>query len=315
MHPETVDHSDLLMSIAELADDLGVMAETLRVWERRYGFPNPGRSASGNRQYSAEHLVRLRLIKGLLALGYRPGNVVRLGMDELMALSDKASAIHAPIPRGHQESLQLCVDLIRKQDGAGLRTLLKDQLLHVGLRNFVVEIGAPLTSMVRVGCKTSSFTVGETYLFMTVLEPLMGNAIKSAGAIGRLDGPKVLLARPPQDRSLVELLFVQALFTLEGAECVPFGTLTSLSDVVSRAREERVDLTVMCCSHKISPRSIIENTRRLRAELGNKLLVSIGHNEDASIRRRVGDQAMLELRCIGETVAQWRASQSPSHSS
>lgn len=309
MHPETLDHPDSLLTIAELAEDIGVMAETLRVWERRYGFPDPGRSESGNRQYSAEHLVRLRLIKNLLALGYRPGNVVRLGLGELMALTEKASAVRAPIPPGHQALLQLCVELIEAGDGSRLRTLLKDQLLQVGLRSFVVEIGAPLTSMVRVGCKTSRFSVGEAYLVMTVLEPLMRDAIKSAAAVARLDGPKVLLARPPQDRSPVELMFVQALFTLEGAECVPYGTMTSLSDVVTRARDDMVDLTVMCCAHKTSPRSVIENARRLQAELGTTLLVSIGHSDDASIRRRVGDEGMLELRCIGETVAKWRAPQ------
>ena len=306
MYSKTVDESDLLMSIAELAEKVEVMAETLRVWERRYGFPNPSRDASGNRQYSGEHLVQLRLIKSLLVLGYRPGNVVRLGMDELMSLSDKASAVHAPIPDSHQESLQLCVDLIKGQDAARLRRLLKDQLLRVGLRNFVVDLGAPLTSIVRAGCKGSRFTVGETYVLMTVLEPLMREAIKSAAATERRDGPTVLLLTPPQDRSPVELLFVQALFTLEGAVCVPFGMMTSVSEVVARARLDMVDLTVMCCSHKISPRSIIENSRRLQAELGTKLLVSIGHSDDASVRRRVGDERMLELRYVAETVAAWR---------
>lgn len=307
MHPRAEDQSDLHLSIAELAEKVGVMAETLRVWERRYGFPNPGRDANGKRLYSAEDLVQLRLINGLLALGYRPGNVVRLGMDELMSLTDKASAVHAPIPDGHQESLRLCVDLIKEQDGARLRTLLKDQLLGVGLRNFVVEIGAPLTGIVRAGCKGSSFTVGEAYVLMTVLEPLMRDAINSAAAAQRQDGPSVLLFTPPQDRSPVELLFVQALFTLEGARCVAFGTMTSLSAVVARTRGEMADLTVMCCSHKISPRSIIENAGRLQAELGGQLLVSIGHSDDASIRRRVGDGRMLELRCVAATVAAWRA--------
>ncbi|MBV9940993.1 MAG: MerR family DNA-binding transcriptional regulator [Solirubrobacterales bacterium] len=39
---------------------LGVSPNTLRSWERRYGFPRPGRSAGGHRQYSLNEIASLR---------------------------------------------------------------------------------------------------------------------------------------------------------------------------------------------------------------------------------------------------------------
>jgi DNA-binding transcriptional MerR regulator len=39
---------------------LGVSSNTLRSWERRYGFPRPGRSSGGHRQYALEEIEALR---------------------------------------------------------------------------------------------------------------------------------------------------------------------------------------------------------------------------------------------------------------
>ena len=39
---------------------LGVSANTLRSWERRYGFPRPRRSAGGHRQYEPMEIEALR---------------------------------------------------------------------------------------------------------------------------------------------------------------------------------------------------------------------------------------------------------------
>ncbi|PTT81921.1 hypothetical protein DBR42_17435, partial [Pelomonas sp. HMWF004] len=54
------------VGIAAVERDTGISKETLRVWERRYGFPAPWRDAAGERLYAPEQVQRLRLIKRLL---------------------------------------------------------------------------------------------------------------------------------------------------------------------------------------------------------------------------------------------------------
>ena len=53
-------------SIAEVERDTGLGKDTLRVWERRYGFPVPGRDRQGERSYPQDQVQRLRVIKRLL---------------------------------------------------------------------------------------------------------------------------------------------------------------------------------------------------------------------------------------------------------
>ena len=43
-----------LLTISQVERDTGLSKDTLRIWERRYGFPNPGRDAQGERQISSE---------------------------------------------------------------------------------------------------------------------------------------------------------------------------------------------------------------------------------------------------------------------
>ncbi|UCC14791.1 MAG: MerR family transcriptional regulator, partial [Gammaproteobacteria bacterium] len=65
-----------IRTVAELT---GIASGTLRAWERRYGFVQPERSASGHRLYSRRDIQRLRnaqlLVDGGVSLG-RVGNLL-----------------------------------------------------------------------------------------------------------------------------------------------------------------------------------------------------------------------------------------------
>jgi hypothetical protein len=70
----SADAGDAGLVLPHWSGDTGIGKETLRVWERRYGFPQPLRDAFGERVYPADQVARLRLIKRLMDKGGRPGN-------------------------------------------------------------------------------------------------------------------------------------------------------------------------------------------------------------------------------------------------
>jgi hypothetical protein len=71
------------LTIGELAERTGVAAGTLRMWERRYGFPRPRRSSSGHRRYSSadatlvERVLRHRAAGLSLAAAWLNSTAVR----------------------------------------------------------------------------------------------------------------------------------------------------------------------------------------------------------------------------------------------
>ena len=51
-----------MLKIKDVAERTGVAAATIRMWEQRYGFPAPQRTASGYRQYSERDVEAIRTV-------------------------------------------------------------------------------------------------------------------------------------------------------------------------------------------------------------------------------------------------------------
>lgn len=50
------------LAIKDLAQQTGVAAGTIRMWEQRYGFPEPGRTAAGYRIYSEDDVAAIKRV-------------------------------------------------------------------------------------------------------------------------------------------------------------------------------------------------------------------------------------------------------------
>src|SRR5512135_2440806 len=93
------------LPIAAVERDTGLSKDTLRVWERRYGFPQPARDANGERVYPSEQVDKLRLLKRLMDQGHRPGKIAERSIEQLQALAEAGNgragpAAPAPHPDG-----------------------------------------------------------------------------------------------------------------------------------------------------------------------------------------------------------------------
>jgi DNA-binding transcriptional MerR regulator len=79
--------------VSELADQVGVSADTVRYYEKNALLPEPARSAAGYRQFE-EHLAdRLRFIKAAQSFGLKLAEI-----RELLEIHDRVPA-RAAIPR------------------------------------------------------------------------------------------------------------------------------------------------------------------------------------------------------------------------
>lgn len=74
------------LNIGALSTATGVPVETIRTWERRYGFPESARNEAGHRIYRLDTIEHLRLITAILAEGYRPSQLQGQSREELAEL-------------------------------------------------------------------------------------------------------------------------------------------------------------------------------------------------------------------------------------
>lgn len=298
----------VLSSISDVERDTGVPKETLRVWERRYAFPQPGRDANGERLYPADQVARLRLVKRLLDMGYRPGKIMHHTTEELNELAGKTG--NGSIAGDADDPvLRQCVALIKEHKMQELRQKMAQTLLQLGLRRFVVELVAPLTTLVGETWSRGELAVFEEHLFAEMIQSVMRNAIFAANQqTGHAEAsPRILLTTVPQERHGLGLLMAEALFALEGAHCVSLGVQTPLSDIVDAARTQRADIVALSFSAVMSPRAAIDNVNELQNRLGEATQVWAGGSCAAMARRHLGPGRVLDLHDIGGAVARWRA--------
>lgn len=77
----------------------GIPADTLRVWERRYGVVEPLRSPKGSRLYTRSDISRLALIKRLVDAGHAIGSVAALSLEQLEERLQAQQDVDAGQPR------------------------------------------------------------------------------------------------------------------------------------------------------------------------------------------------------------------------
>ena len=133
------------LHIAAVERDTGIPKDTLRVWERRYGFPKPERNDHGERTYPLDQVATLRLVKQLVDSGHRPNRVVGRDEGELRDLLGAAETTPGPDLSTEAQGI---VDALRRQDLAHVQETLRGLLMRRGLEHFVIDTLAPLASAI-----------------------------------------------------------------------------------------------------------------------------------------------------------------------
>jgi DNA-binding transcriptional MerR regulator len=119
----------------------GLGIETLRQWERRYGFPTPARSSTGVRAYDAETVDILKMIARAIAHGYRPGELVGKPREEIERALGSLPGGELPERSGTVEEV---LDALSNDDADAVTSLLRRAAILLGPRRFVTEVAEHL---------------------------------------------------------------------------------------------------------------------------------------------------------------------------
>lgn len=290
-------------SISAVERDVGVSKDVLRVWERRYGFPLPERDPHGERIYPAEQVKRLHLVKRLMDQGYRPGRLLTSPMEDLEELSagHKATA-SAAAPQG-ADGLADLIELIQKHDAAAYLQALQQQLARQGLRNFVQDTVAPLARQIGDAWEEGRLHVFEEHLFTELTTRALRHAI-SAVPGGRK--PKVLLTTLPNEPHGMGLLMVEAMLSLESAQCISLGTQIPLLEIVQAAAAHRADVVALSFSTVFPARQIPGLLQQLRAGLPRATQLWVGGGGVRKVASLEGVLVLTTLDDAAAAVADWR---------
>ncbi|MBE7563774.1 MerR family transcriptional regulator [Acidithiobacillus sp. HP-6] len=289
--------------ISVVEQETGISKELLRMWERRYAFPVPGRDAAGNRLYSRAQIEQLHRINQLLAAGYRPGAVVGADAQKIDNLVAEIPAQHSA-PHEDPAVLAEALNMLASDRPELLRSYMRRQLQQEGLPRFVLQVAAPLLQRVaRARMMGEIKPYREGCLQELLMECLYVATSQLPGGETRL---RVLLASFPGEGRTLELQMTRALLMGEGVDVLFIGSEPEVDDLIAAAEAchvQVIHLAVSAASVNVQNRQLLHDLQRrmpagVSLWLGGSGCQELGAAKDESCFVRLQDM----LRAIREWV-------------
>jgi len=299
--PETAKHF-VGFGISAAERDSGISKDTLRMWERRYGFPQPARDQFGERVYLPQDIEKLRLLKRLMDRGHRPGKLMGLDIETLARLAAAplpAKDAEAPAPNFHEFLRRL-----KDHDMQGVRNYLAQALMQQGLRTFVHETVAPLNAAIGQGWESGTIEVFEEHLYTEQMQRILRGAIMNLPAYHPV--PKILLTTLPGEQHELGLLMAEAVLAVEGAHCVSLGVEMPVPDIVQAALRHGAHVVGLSFSIAFPAAAVAEGLHNLRTTLPPSIALWAGGRGSGHVKRPMaGVQLVPELFTLVELFKAW----------
>ena len=299
-------HSRLKMvSIAAVERATGLSKDTLRVWERRYGFPRPARDDNGERAYPPEQLEKLRLIRRFMDLGHRPGKIVAAPMRELTA---RMTAFDAGCRAKSELAVPLpaVLQLLKTHRIAEMRDYLAQDMMRKGVQRFLQETVVPINAEVGSAWMRGEIEIHEEHVYSEQINHLLRQAIGNAAPAAT--APRIMLTTLPGEEHQLGLLMAQAFLSVEGVHCISLGVQTPAFDIVRAASALAVDIVGLSFSLARQPRVVLAQVAELRQGLKPQVELWAGGAAVERVRKSPdGVRLLASLTDITPALSDWRA--------
>lgn len=226
-----------IQAVAELT---GVPAPTLRAWQRRYGLPEPARSASGYRLYSDADVALIRHMRELVGKGVAPAEAARIV---------RASERVPPAEGGGLDSFgrvrEGLLDAVEAFDSEALQTSLRMALCLGSAQAIFEEVFAPVLVEIGERWHAGTLTVAQEHLASHAVETTLRDLLRlvQPEAASR----EALLAAFEEEDHVLPLYGVAFRLTQWGFRTTLLGARlppADLAHAVARVGPDLVALTV-----------------------------------------------------------------------
>lgn len=296
-HGSAPDSSEGLLSIGALSAATGIPIDTIRTWERRYGYPVPVRKASGHRVYPLSLIPRLRRAAEAIARGHRAAEVVPASERALDALLDSLAELPVEplglpaVPEQTTQDGDELLALVRAFDTEGLRRRIQNDWARLGPLGFLEGQAAPFLASVGEAWEQGRLDVRHEHFATGVL----GDFLRSVRLplSDRATGPIAALATPPGELHGLGLQMVALVFSFAGWRPLVVGVDTPIAQITSLAREAPLGVVALSLVQP-QPRSAA-TIQALRRGLPRRIPLLVGGRGAPRVSNTKGVEIMSDL--------------------
>lgn len=300
------DGAGAFLSIGALSAATGVPVETIRSWERRYGYPRAERKPSGHRVYPLETVGRLRRIAQALARGHRAAEVLpasEVVLDALMAALPPGAIRAASEPAGPRafSAPASLFEAVRAYDRAALDRAFEAAWVRHGPLAFLDGWAAPWLSAIGAAWADGTLEIRHEHFasaclgdfLRAVRAPLERQAEGHIGALATLTGELHGLGL-----QMAAVVFAQA-----GWRPLIVGVDTPVEQLAALIREAPITAVAVSCADRAGARHGSQ-LRRLREQIPRRIPVLAGGAGAPSVARTAGIERFADLASLDRWLRQ-----------
>ncbi|MFN2250396.1 MAG: MerR family transcriptional regulator [Anaerolineae bacterium] len=258
----TVEH-EAIYNIGAVARMTGVPVATIRVWERRYGFPQAQRTEGGHRIYSEPEVARLAWVKGRVDDGMQPSKAVRA----LEVALERGRFPASPLPAAPSSAPAVSGDALEvyrerftwallENDLERANQLLGDVTALYGIEDLILNVLRPAMADIGEGWSQGRVSVATEHLASQFVRERLVRWMY-AGPPAYNVGPLALACAPNEWHDLSLLMF-GTLMRRRRWPVAYLGQALPLDDLAGFVRETSPAVVALVAMREASADSIID---------------------------------------------------------
>lgn len=272
------EEAGLTLSIGAVSRATGVPANTLRTWERRYGFPKPLRTDGGQRAYDASIVPHLVEIARALDRGLRPREALTASRQELARYA-------VPDVRVEDAERSGLLEAVRKLDAVALRRGLRMVWAERGGVACLDEVIAPLVRDMGQQWSEGKLMVYQEHFSSEVIRNFLCEQWRPLAETAQ--GPLVVLATPPGEPHDLGLQFAATTLALCGRRLRYLGANTPVTEILAACEGVPVEACAISVSSFAEKQAAAAALQEIEAGLPDRVTLLVGGGGAPRVDRAV----------------------------
>lgn len=252
-------------SIKDVEALTGIKPHTLRIWEQRYGIPQPKRTATNIRYYDDEDIKLLLSVAMLNRQGYKISKITRMSKDELdkqvMELTLNASDQILQV-----ESLTKAMFSL---DEIAFEKILNSNILQMGMEETFLTVIFPFMARVGVLWQTGSINPAYEHFITNLIRQKLFVAVDAQPKNMSGGAKKFLLFLPAHEPHEIGLLFANYLIRSRGHHTSYLGPNLPMDDLFPVMNMYKADYILTVLTSPIANQSPLAVANKLASGFPN----------------------------------------------
>jgi len=215
-------------SIRDLEQLSGIKAHTIRIWEKRYGLINPGRTCTNIRLYNDDDLKKILNISILSRHGLKISKIASL-CDEEMREKILLLSQHSNQYEDHIEAL--VVSMI-ELDEDKFNRLLSSSVMKLGFEETFTRIIFPFLEKIGILWQSGAISPAHEHFITNLIRQKLIAAIDGTITNQHTFPRKFLLFLPEGEMHELGLLYYHYLLARRGHKVIYLGNSVPLNDLL-----------------------------------------------------------------------------------